>query len=95
VVATRLAANEVLLFEARLTAIDDFKRIVRSFRYRTGPDGDERAVECDFVAGSGASSAKPVNGPLVTSQRADGQAPSHSLSAHSPAAAANPIRWFI
>jgi hypothetical protein len=55
VVTARLAANEALLFDARVTAIDDLKQNRPVIRYRTGQDGDERAIECGFIAGCGAS----------------------------------------
>jgi hypothetical protein len=92
VVTARLAANEALLFDARVTAIDDLKRNPPVIRYRTGQDGDERAIECASSPDAAHRNPREWSPHDVTASR--GGAPSHGLSAHSRAVAANPIRWF-
>jgi p-hydroxybenzoate 3-monooxygenase len=49
-IAARLVSDEPLLFEARVSALDDLNGDRPVIRYSAG-DGEERTVECDFVAG--------------------------------------------
>jgi p-hydroxybenzoate 3-monooxygenase len=50
-VAARLTAGQPLLFEASATALEDLDGTRPKVRYRDGPDGESRTLECDFVAG--------------------------------------------
>jgi p-hydroxybenzoate 3-monooxygenase len=50
-VAARLTAGQPLLFEASATALEDLDGTRPKVRYRDGPDGESRTLECDIVAG--------------------------------------------
>jgi p-hydroxybenzoate 3-monooxygenase len=50
-VAARLAADQPLWLETKVTAIDGLDGDHVIIRYRNGPGGEERTIECDFVAG--------------------------------------------
>jgi p-hydroxybenzoate 3-monooxygenase len=50
-VAARLAAGEPVLFEAPVTALDGLDGNRANLRYRVGHDGEDRTLECDFMAG--------------------------------------------
>jgi p-hydroxybenzoate 3-monooxygenase len=50
-IAARITSGEPLLFEAKAVAIEGIDRTRPVVRYRNGPDGDERTIECDFIAG--------------------------------------------
>jgi p-hydroxybenzoate 3-monooxygenase len=50
-IAERLAADQPLLFEAKVTALEDLDGDRPVIRYRTEADGEERTLQCDFIAG--------------------------------------------
>jgi p-hydroxybenzoate 3-monooxygenase len=50
-VAARLTANEPLLFDAQVTALDALEGDCPLIRYRVGQDAEERTLICDFIAG--------------------------------------------
>ena len=50
-VAARLAANQPLLFEAKVTALDGLEGDRPSLHYHDERQGEDRTLACDFVAG--------------------------------------------
>lgn len=72
-VAARVAIGEPLLFEAKVTAIDNLDGDRPVIRYRDGQDGIERTVDCDFIAGCdgyhGVARASVPKGAIETYNR--------------------------
>jgi len=50
-IAARLAADRPILFETTVAAIDGCEGDHPIVRYRDGHEGEDRTVECDFIAG--------------------------------------------
>jgi p-hydroxybenzoate 3-monooxygenase len=50
-IAARLAAGRPLLFETPVAALDGLDGTRPTLRYRDGNEGEERTLECDFIAG--------------------------------------------